>query len=82
MEVANYIVIKALVDQGSSVDILYWLTLKKLEIFEAEIKLYDDQLIGFSGKGKIPKDTLISTLSSAQVIEIIGSSISDIQWSA
>lgn len=74
--------VETLVGQGSSTDILYWWTFKELENFYAKIKAYHDQLIGFSGKGKIPKDTLISTLSSAQVIEIIGSSISDIQWSA
>ncbi|KAG5010118.1 hypothetical protein AAZX31_07G149400 [Glycine max] len=51
MEVDNCMVMKTLINQGSSVDILYWPTFQKLEIPEAEIKPYDDQPIGFSGKG-------------------------------
>jgi len=41
---------KTLVGQGSSVDILYWKTFKAMRIAEAEMKPYDDHVVGFSGK--------------------------------
>jgi len=46
----EFAVMKTLVDQGSSVDILYWKTFKKLGIPDTEIQPYDDQIIGFSGE--------------------------------
>jgi len=44
----NFVVMKTLVAQGSSVDILYWKTFKKLKIPDTEIQPYDDQIVGFS----------------------------------
>jgi len=44
----EFAVMKTLVDQGSSVDILYWKTFKKLGIPDTKIQPYDDQIIGFS----------------------------------
>ena len=41
----EFAVLKTLVDQGSSVDILYWKTFKKLGIPDTEIQPYDDQII-------------------------------------
>jgi len=46
----EFAVMKTLVDQGSSVDILYWKTFKKLRIPDTEIQPYDDQIVGFSGE--------------------------------
>jgi len=46
----NFAVMKTLVDQGSSVDIFYWKTFKKLKIPNTEIQPYDDQIIGIYGE--------------------------------
>jgi len=48
VEVDNFAIMKTLVDQGSSVDILYWKTFKKIRISESEIQPYDGQIVGFS----------------------------------
>jgi len=50
VEIENFVVRKILVDQGSSVDILYWKTFKKLQIPESDIQYYKDQIVGFSGE--------------------------------
>ena len=46
----EFTMMKTLVDQGSSADILYWKTFKKLKIPDTEIQPYDDQIVGFSGE--------------------------------
>ena len=59
------------VDQGSSIDILYWKTFKAMRIAKTEMMPYDDHVVGFSsekvgtkgyiklyttfGEGKIPR---------------------------
>ena len=50
VEIGNFAVIKTLVDQDNSVDVLYWSTFKKLHIPDNEIHPYDDQIVGFSGE--------------------------------
>jgi len=50
MEIENFTVMKTLVNQASSVDILYWKTFKKLQISESDIQYYEDQIIGFLGE--------------------------------
>ncbi|XP_068504438.1 uncharacterized protein [Phaseolus vulgaris] len=50
VEIDKFAIAKVLVDQGSSVDILYWETFKKMRISEVEIQPYDEQIVGFSGK--------------------------------
>jgi len=50
VEVENFSIMKILVDQGSSVDVLYWSTFKKLHIPNNEIQAYEDQIIGFLGE--------------------------------
>jgi len=50
VEIENLTVMKMLIDQGSSVDILYWSTFKKLQILKSEIQTRDDQIVGFSGE--------------------------------
>jgi len=47
VEVDNFTIMKTLVDQGISIDILYW-TFKKMRIPETKIQPYDDQIISFS----------------------------------
>ena len=50
IEVANFIIMKNLIDQGSSVDILYWKTFRKMGISDDDIVQYDEQIIGFAGQ--------------------------------
>jgi len=50
VDIDNFSIMKMLVDQGSSGDILYWKTFKKMRIAKEEMKLYDDQVVGFSNE--------------------------------
>jgi len=50
VEIDKFAIAKVLVDQGSSVDILYWETFKKMQISEAEIQPYNEHIVGFSGE--------------------------------
>ncbi|XP_068475225.1 uncharacterized protein [Phaseolus vulgaris] len=50
VEIDKFAIAKVLVDQGSSVDILYCETFKKMNISESEIQPYDEQIVGFSGE--------------------------------
>jgi len=51
VEIDKFAIAKTLVDQGSSVDILYWEIFKKMRIPEADIQPYNEQIVGFSGEG-------------------------------
>ena len=50
VDIENFAVKKVLVDQGSSVDILYWETFKKLQIPEQQMSPFVDEIVGFSGE--------------------------------
>jgi len=50
VEIENYVVKKVLVDQGSSVDILYWATYQKLQLLNTAMVPYDEPIYGFSGE--------------------------------
>jgi len=50
VDIDRFTIKKTLVDQGSSVDILYWKTFMAMRIFEAEMVPYDDHVVGFSGE--------------------------------
>jgi len=50
VEIENYAVKKVLVDQGSSVDILYWTTYQKLQLPDNAMIPYDEPIYGFSGE--------------------------------
>jgi len=50
IEIENYVVKKVLVDQGSSVDILYWATYQKLQLPDTAMVPYDEPIYGFSGE--------------------------------
>jgi len=50
VEIKDFAVRKTLVDQGSSVDILYWGTFKKLGISKTNIQHYLKPIVGFSGE--------------------------------
>ncbi|XP_047171487.1 uncharacterized protein LOC124839644 [Vigna umbellata] len=49
-EIARYDVSKVLVDQGSSVNILYWTTFKKMDFSEDLIAPFNEQIVGFAGE--------------------------------
>jgi len=50
VEIENYAVKKVLVDQGSSVDNLYWATYQKLQLPDTAMIPYDEPIYGFSGE--------------------------------
>jgi len=50
VEIEDFAISKTLVDQDSSVDILYWDTFKKLRISKVEIQQYSEPIMGFSGE--------------------------------
>lgn len=51
VEITNCIVRTTLVDQGSSVDILFWNTFKRMGITEFKILPHDDPYLAVSEKG-------------------------------
>ncbi|XP_020225179.1 uncharacterized protein LOC109807062 [Cajanus cajan] len=75
VEVDNYLVRKTLVDQGSSVNVLYWKTFKQLEIHQQELTSYHKPLVGFSGervdiRGTIDLYTCFGTKREGRQIKI------------
>ena len=50
VEIENYAVKKVLVDQGSSVDMLYWATYQKLQLSDTAMVSYDEPIYGFYGE--------------------------------
>ena len=50
VDIDNFTIKKTLVEQGSSVDILYWKTFKVMRIPEEEMMPYNDHVVGFSGE--------------------------------
>lgn len=46
--IAQYSVGKVLIDQGSSVNILYWKKFQQMDLFEDLIMPYNEQIVGFS----------------------------------
>lgn len=50
IEVANFVVMKTLVDQGSSVDILYMKTFWKIGLSPDVVISHDKQIVGFLGE--------------------------------
>ena len=41
---------KTLIDQGSSVDILYWKTFRKMGLSQDVVESFNEQIIGFLGE--------------------------------
>jgi len=48
VEVVNFAIMKTLVDQDNSVNILYWKTFQKLGFSEEAIVPMAEQIVGFS----------------------------------
>jgi len=48
MQIDKFAITKVLIDQDSSVDILYWKTFKRMIIPETNIQPYEEQIVGFS----------------------------------
>jgi len=84
VEIENYAIKKVLIDQGSSVDILYWATYQKLQLPNTTMVPYDELIYGFSGeKVSIPffamapkqRQFLSDSLSSTRPRLIMSSSV-------
>ena len=56
IEIENYAVKKVLVNQGSSVDILYWATYQKLQLPDTAMVPNDEPIYGFSGEQVSTRD--------------------------
>jgi len=56
VEIKNYAVKKVFIDQGSSVDILYWTTYQKLQLLNTAMVPYDEPIYGFSGEQVSTRD--------------------------
>jgi len=50
VEVENFVVKKVLIDQGSSIDIMYWKTFNKLQIPLADLTPHNEPIYGFFGE--------------------------------
>jgi len=50
VELENFVMKKVLINQGSSVDILYWRTFQQLQIPVEDLTPNDDSIYGFSGE--------------------------------
>jgi len=75
VEIENYAVKKVLVDQGSSVDILYWATYQKLQLPDTAMVPYDEPIYGFSGeqvstRGYIDLHTVFREGTQTKIIPI------------
>ncbi|KAG4912203.1 hypothetical protein JHK85_053487 [Glycine max] len=64
VEITNCIVRTTLVDQGSSVDILFWNTFKRMGITEFKILPHDDPYLAVSEKGR-PSLSVFGAIVSA-----------------
>jgi len=75
VEITEYAIMKTLVDQGSSIDILFWDTFKRLHLKEEDMVPFREQIIGFLGervstKGYIDLATTFGRESATRKIKI------------
>lgn len=75
VEIKKFVVKKILIDQGSSIDTLYWKTYKKLEFPEDAMTPYDELIYGFprervSTKGYIHLHTTFEEGNLTKTISI------------
>ncbi|XP_017416619.1 uncharacterized protein LOC108327426 [Vigna angularis] len=75
VEIARYDVIKVLIDQGSSVNILYWTTFLKIDLSKDIIASFNEKIMGFVGeildtRGYLDLRTRLGTGKKAREIKI------------
>jgi len=75
VELENYAVKKVFIDQGSSIDILYWTTYQKLQLPPTSMVPYGEPIYGFSGekvstRGYIDLHTVLQEASQTKTILI------------
>ena len=75
VDIDKFTIMKMMVDQGSSIDILYWKTFKAIRIPQAEMVPYDDHVVGFASekvgtKGYIELSTTFSEGKNNKTIGI------------
>ena len=64
VEIENYAVKKVLVDEGTSVDILYWVTYQKIQLPNTAMVPYDEPIYGFFGE-KVSTRGYIASIPSS-----------------
>ncbi|KAL2226548.1 UNVERIFIED_CONTAM: hypothetical protein Sindi_2013500 [Sesamum indicum] len=69
MEVANYQVHKVLIDNGSSMDIIFTNVLRKMELGELKLKPVQTPLVGFGGSEVVPKGVIDLPVQSEKNLE-------------
>jgi len=75
VNIDNFSIMKMLVDQGSSVDILYSKTFQRMKIPKEEMKSYNDQIFEFSrdrigNRGSIELYTMFGEGRTSKTIKI------------
>jgi len=75
VDIDNFTIMKTLMDQGSSVDILYWKTVKAMRIPIEEMTPYDDHMVNFLGervgtKGYIELYTTFGLKKASKTLKI------------
>lgn len=73
--IARYQVGKGLIDQGSSTNILYWKTFRRMEISKNAIMPFNEQIVGFAGervdtRGYVDLRTNLGTNRNAKEIKV------------
>jgi len=69
VELENYAVKKVLTDQGSSVDIHYWVTYQKLQLPTTAMVSYDEPIYSLSGRRFPPTAALTFIPSFAMTLK-------------
>lgn len=73
--ITQYDVSKILIDQGSSVNILYWTTFQKMEFSEDVVAPFNEQIVGFAGervdtRGYLDLRTPLGTGEHSKVLRV------------
>ncbi|XP_014515510.1 uncharacterized protein LOC106773324 [Vigna radiata var. radiata] len=73
--IAQYDVSKVLIEQGSSINILYWTTFKKMELTKDAVTPFHEQIVGFAGervdtRGYLVLRTRLGTGDKAREIRV------------
>ncbi|KAL0344708.1 UNVERIFIED_CONTAM: hypothetical protein Sradi_4302100 [Sesamum radiatum] len=63
LDIANFLVHKVLVDNGSSADIIFWDVIKRIGLEDAQLDPVHTPLVGFGGSGVASMGTISLPLS-------------------